>query len=56
MESSTRLESLKEFLNSCPGADWHKVNLHVHGSGQDPDMIVDAAIKAGIPFHLESSN
>ena len=54
MESSTRLESLKEFLNSCSGADWHKINLHVHASGQDPGMIVDAAIKAGIPFQFES--
>ncbi len=48
MEPATRLESLKEFLSACPGTDWHKVNLHVHASGQDPDMIVDEAIKAGI--------
>ncbi|MBE9571187.1 MAG: AAA family ATPase, partial [Proteobacteria bacterium] len=27
---------------------WHKVNLHVHASGQNPEMIVDAAIRAGI--------
>ena len=43
-----RLESLKEFMRSEQGASWYKVNLHVHASGQDPEMIVDYAIKSGI--------
>ncbi|MBW2063356.1 MAG: AAA family ATPase [Deltaproteobacteria bacterium] len=45
---TTRLEYLKRFSATCQGAEWHKVNLHVHASGQDPDKIVDAAIKADI--------
>ena len=43
-----RLECLKEFMNTDRGATWHKVNLHVHAAGQDPEMIVDTAINAGI--------
>ena len=43
-----RLECLKEFMNTDRGATWHKVNLHVHAAGQDPEMIVDTAIHAGI--------
>ena len=43
-----RLEYLKEFSGTCQGAYWHRVNLHVHASGQDPDEIVDAALRAGI--------
>ncbi|MBC8418189.1 MAG: AAA family ATPase, partial [Desulfobacterales bacterium] len=44
----SRLDKLKGFLEASPGTTWHKVNLHVHASGQDPEMIVDAAIRAGL--------
>lgn len=44
----SRLEHLKDFLNTCQGSIWHKVNLHVHASGQDPDEVVGAAIRMGI--------
>ena len=43
-----RLQQLKEFRNTTCGSIWHKVNLHVHASGQDPVKIVDETIKAGI--------
>lgn len=46
--SLNRLEYLKKFSGTCQGADWHRVNLHVHASGQDPDEIVDSALRAGI--------
>jgi len=46
--SKSRLDILKGFMNAKQGSKWHKVNLHVHASGQDPEMIVDAAIRAGI--------
>jgi hypothetical protein len=46
--AQSKLQNLKEFLETPPGATWHKVNLHVHAAGQDPDKIVDAAIKANI--------
>lgn len=46
--SLERLQDLKEFLNNANGTSWHKVNLHVHASGQDPAKIVDEAIKADI--------
>jgi len=46
--SLERLQHLKEFLSNSYGSIWHKVNLHVHASGQDPEKIVDEAIKAGI--------
>ena len=44
----SKLKNLKSFLNTSPGSNWHKVNPHVHASGQNPDEIVDAAIRAGI--------
>jgi hypothetical protein len=44
----SRLETLKGFLEASPGAAWHRTNLHVHASGQDPKMIVDEAIRAGL--------
>lgn len=44
----SRLDTLKGFQESLPGSNWHKVNLHVHASGQDPGMIVDAAIRTGL--------
>jgi hypothetical protein len=44
----SRLDTLKGFQESLPGTNWHKVNLHVHASGQDPEMIVDAAIRADL--------
>lgn len=43
-----RVEYLKKFAGTCHGADWYRVNLHVHASGQNPEEIVDAAISAGI--------
>jgi len=46
--SIERLQHLKEFINNTYGSIWHKVNLHVHASGQDPEKIVDEAIKTGI--------
>ena len=46
--AESKLQNLKEFLRTPPGATWYKVNLHVHAAGQDPDKIVDAAIKANI--------
>jgi len=46
--SLNRLEYLRKFSGTCQGADWHRVNLHVHASGQDPDEIVDSALRAGI--------
>jgi predicted metal-dependent phosphoesterase TrpH len=46
--NQSKLKNLKSFLNTSPGSNWHKVNLHVHASGQNPDEIVDAGIKAGI--------
>jgi len=42
----SRLDKLKGFLESPLGTNWHRVNLHVHASGEDPEMIVDAAIRA----------
>lgn len=44
---SSRLDQLKIFLEP-PGAKWHRVNLHVHAIGQEPQMIIDAAIRAGL--------
>ena len=44
----SRLDTLKDFMESPPGTNWYRVNLHVHASGQDPEMIVDAAIRAGL--------
>jgi hypothetical protein len=44
----SRLDTLKGFLRVSPGTVWHRVNLHMHASGQDPEMIVDAAIRAGL--------
>ena len=46
--SLERLQHLKEFASTIHGSIWHKVNLHVHASGQNPDEILDAAIEAGI--------
>ena len=43
-----KLLNLKEFLQNEYGSTWHKVNLHVHALGQDPEKLVDQAIKAGI--------
>ena len=48
--SQSRLDNLKHFAGTSHGSRWHKVNLHVHASGQNPDEIVDAAIKR---LHLE---
>ena len=46
--SLERLQHIKNFRNSVYGSHWHKVNLHVHASGQDPEKIVEEAIKVGI--------
>jgi len=46
--SKSRLDILKEFFDACKGSSWHRVNLHLHASGQDPEMIVGAAIRVGI--------
>lgn len=43
-----RLSNLRWFLDNPQGAQWHKVNLHVHARGQKPEEIVDSAIQAGI--------
>ena len=43
-----RLVDLRYFLDNKHGAQWYKVNLHVHGKGQSPDEIVNKAIEAGI--------
>jgi DNA repair ATPase RecN len=47
MEQS-KIAHLKQFLSNPQGSKWRKINLHVHASGQNPDEIVEAAIKAGI--------
>ena len=44
----SRLDTLKGFLEDSSGTTWHRVNLHTHASGQDTEMIVDAAIRAGL--------
>ena len=46
--SLERLTLLKRFVDSEYGTTWQKANLHVHAQGQDPEEIVDEAIKAGI--------
>lgn len=43
-----RLVDLRHFLNNKHGAQWYKVNLHVHANGQNPDEIVEKAIEAKI--------
>uniref|UniRef100_UPI0040253184 AAA family ATPase n=1 Tax=Candidatus Wunengus californicus TaxID=3367619 RepID=UPI0040253184 len=43
-----RLVDLRHFLNNKHGAQWYKVNLHVHAKGQNPDEIVEKAIEARI--------
>ncbi len=43
-----RLIDLRYFLDNKVGAQWYKVNLHVHAKGQNPDEIVEKAIEAGI--------
>ncbi len=43
-----RLVDLRYFLDNKHGAQWHKVNLHIHGKGQNPDEIVKKAFEAGI--------
>jgi predicted metal-dependent phosphoesterase TrpH len=44
----TRLDILNNLLEDSSGTTWHKVNLHTHASGQDPEKVVDAAIGAGL--------
>lgn len=43
-----RLVDLRHFLNNKHGSQWYKVNLHVHGKGQNPEELVKKALEAGI--------
>lgn len=48
MKPTDRLKTLKRLLDDYPGGRWYRANLHVHGRGNDPGAIVDAAISAEI--------
>ncbi len=42
--STSNLSKLKSVINRTFGTSWHRVNLHVHAKGNDPDEIVSKAI------------